>query len=143
LPEGILKGLTKVQRLDLSNNQLQVLPEGIFKGLTNLVTLSLYNNQLQKLPANLNITLPKTERIYIRNAGKENKTIDIPIEQSERTSFKNKLYKTLNELAQEFEDYIFVNPDPEVIPEDEEDYPPSKKSSLTSWFSFWRQYLKF
>ena len=44
-----LEGLTNLQTLSLSNNQLSTLSDKAFEGLTNLQTLSLYNNQLSTL----------------------------------------------------------------------------------------------
>ena len=53
LPEGVFDGLTNLDTLGLSGNQLATLPEGVFDGLTNLKSLGLDENQLATLPAGL------------------------------------------------------------------------------------------
>ena len=50
LPEGVFDGLTGLQVLDLNRNQLAELPEGVFDGLTGLQLLVLWGNQLAELP---------------------------------------------------------------------------------------------
>jgi len=46
LPADVFNGLTALEELDLSNNQLSELPENIFNGLTALRNLDLDNNRL-------------------------------------------------------------------------------------------------
>ena len=49
---GHFDGLTSLQELDLSGNQLSALPDGVFNGLTSLLTLRLNGNHLVGLTEN-------------------------------------------------------------------------------------------
>ena len=50
LKSGDFAGLTGLQSLNLSWNQLRVLPSGVFDGLTSLQVLEISNNQLDVRP---------------------------------------------------------------------------------------------
>lgn len=50
LPDGVFRGLIRLEELDLSTNVLLELPLGIFKGITALKRLKLHDNRLKQLP---------------------------------------------------------------------------------------------
>ena len=50
MPEGIFSGLTSLETLSLTGNELASLPEGVFSGLASLGTLGLAGNNLATLP---------------------------------------------------------------------------------------------
>ena len=50
LPEGVFDDLSSLERLTLSSNDLSALPEGVFNDLSSLEILTLYSNDLSALP---------------------------------------------------------------------------------------------
>ena len=56
LPRSLV-GMTSLEQIDLSHNQLSALPDGL-SALTNLRSVALGHNQLRALPADLLAHLP-------------------------------------------------------------------------------------
>ncbi len=65
LPEGLFDGLTSLQSLGLEANQLAELPEGLFDGLTSLQYLTLGSNQLAELPEGLFDGLTSLQGLFL------------------------------------------------------------------------------
>ena len=57
LPPGLFSGLTALQKIRLAGNKLSALPDGLFSGLTALTFVSLDRNTVDPLP--LTVTLDK------------------------------------------------------------------------------------
>lgn len=108
LPEGIFDDLSNLKNLYLSNNQFTTLPEEIFNGLVKLENLYLDNNPFIRFPENMNLTLPNIQKITLGNG--RSQPIKIPIKESARDAFRNKLYEIFNIQAEENINYIFVDP---------------------------------
>ena len=66
---GDFAGLTKLKTLELRNNGLSALPKEVFAGLKSLATLNLEENKLSALPAGVFDGLTKLERLDL---GKNN-----------------------------------------------------------------------
>lgn len=66
LPEKFLRSQTKLQALDLSGNQLELLPDTIFSKLYNLESLDLSYNLLAILPSSIG-TLVNLEKLYLES----------------------------------------------------------------------------
>jgi hypothetical protein len=71
VPQGLLTGLTQLQWIDFSNNQIQSVAEVFLRGQTQVTTINLNNNLLTRIPntlLNSNIMLSsfsaQTNRIY-------------------------------------------------------------------------------
>ena len=67
LPEGLFDGLTSLRTLLLYGNRLTELPEGLFAGLTSLETLWLYTNRLTALPEGLFAGLTSLDELHLKN----------------------------------------------------------------------------
>ena len=59
LQEDVFYGLSRLEDLTLSGNELAELPAGVFSGLADLTGLSLERNQLTGLPAGVFADLPQ------------------------------------------------------------------------------------
>lgn len=66
---GVFDGLTNLTMLDIAHNQLRNLPVGVFKGLTRLEQLSLSHNQLKTLPVGIFDGLTNLELIWLDGNG--------------------------------------------------------------------------
>ena len=55
--ENIFQGLTRLEHLNLSNNQISYLPQGLFQDLVNLKYLDLNNNKIESMPDRLFLPL--------------------------------------------------------------------------------------
>jgi len=51
IPEDLFSGLTKLHRINLSNNNLSSVPESLFSGFANLRVIDLHGNDLFCNPA--------------------------------------------------------------------------------------------
>ncbi|XP_078660359.1 hepatocyte growth factor receptor-like [Branchiostoma floridae x Branchiostoma belcheri] len=67
LPNGAFQGLSKLQILNLSANQLNYMSPGVFDGLGNLQTLYLNDNSLSNLKSGLFVPLKKLQEISLEN----------------------------------------------------------------------------
>ena len=65
LSEGDFSGLSNLQELYLSDNEISILPVGIFSGLSNLQRLSLYSNQISTLPAGIFSGLSNLQKLFL------------------------------------------------------------------------------
>ena len=63
LPEGVFDDLSSLERLTLSSNDLSALPEGVFNDLSSLEILTLYSNDLSALPEGVFDDLTNLERL--------------------------------------------------------------------------------
>ena len=63
LPEGIFRGLDKLDELFFVQNSLTTLPEGVFQGLENLTAMILEDNSLTELPEGIFRGLSRLERL--------------------------------------------------------------------------------
>ena len=67
LPSGIFNGLTSLTHLILSRNKLTELPSGIFNGLTSLTHLHLDDNILESLDADVFSNLTSLTHLHLNN----------------------------------------------------------------------------
>ena len=65
LPSGVFSGLTALQTLRLDYNDLSSLPSGVFSGLTALQTLRLNTNDLSSLPSGVFSGLTALEELQL------------------------------------------------------------------------------
>ena len=63
--EGVFAGLSILQELSPSNNQISILPDGVFTGLTELRTLRLYCNQISILSEGVFAGLTELRTMYL------------------------------------------------------------------------------
>ena len=65
LPEGVFSGLSALQQLLLHYNRLTTLPEGVFSGLSSLRVLFLHSNSITDLPEGIFSGLSSLEGIHL------------------------------------------------------------------------------
>jgi len=73
LPDDLLKGLSKVESLDIANQVIDVLPEGIFDDMVNLIDLDIHHNDIRYLPSGIFDNLVSLEFLDLSN----NELIDL------------------------------------------------------------------
>lgn len=65
LPEKLFRGLTKLEDIDMDQNNIKTLPVGIFNGLINLKSIDLANNNIKFLPVNIFNNLPRLHSVLL------------------------------------------------------------------------------
>ncbi|EMP24849.1 Putative cation-transporting ATPase 13A3 [Chelonia mydas] len=67
LKDKVFSGMTVLQRLILSSNQLFLILPGVFKGLVKLKTLKLFNNKLTQLPTGVFDEMMDLQQLILEN----------------------------------------------------------------------------
>ena len=104
LPEGIFDGLTNLQALWLTGNSLAQLPDGVFSDLTNLRGLRLNENSLTELPDGIFDNNGKLRALHIRS----NQLTELPDGIFDNNGKLRALHIWSNQLT-ELPDDVFIN----------------------------------